>query len=182
MERTQKLPATSRPQPHRPRPRGGPLTLVAQQGLGGESSTQVSRGGEVWLPSGPGELRLSQLPWSHPKPPCGHTPSRAECGLTAHPADHGLTAHPAGHGLTVSSPSLSCSETSSSSKIAGPANVGTRPAHTGAQTQDVGIGAQPGRPRGQAGLRGTSSRTCKAGVVALTLQRGLACKGEVGTA
>lgn len=151
VERTQKLPATSRPQPHRPRPRGGPLTLVAQQGLGGESSTQVSRGGEVWLPSGPGELRLSQLPWSHPKPPCGHTPSRAECGLTAHPADHGLTAHPAGHGLTVSSPSLSCSETSSSSKIAGPANVGTRPAHTGAQTQMSGQGPNQAGPAGKRG-------------------------------
>ena len=171
MGRTQKLPAASRPQPHRSRPRGGPLTLVALEGLGGESWTQVSREGEVWLPSDPGELGLSQLPWFRPKLPCGHTPSRAECGLTAHPADHGLT---------VSSPSLSCSETASSSKIAGPANTGARPTQTGAQTQDVGTGAQPGQPRGQAGLCGTSFRTCKAGVGAMIPQRGLACKGGRG--
>ena len=101
MGRTQKLPATSRPQPHHPYPRGGPLSLVTQEGLGGESWTQVSRGGEVWLPSDPGKLGLSWPPWFHPKPPCGRTPSRAERGLTAHPADPGTSGE---RGVGLSTP------------------------------------------------------------------------------
>lgn len=164
-----------------PRPRGGPLTLVAQQGQPpprrGILDSGV-RGDGVWLPSDPGEVKA--LPDALVPSPVA-TAARGECRLTAHrqaQAPRRLTGRPRAL-ISYSIPEL-LTRTSSSSKDrwSGQCRDQTR-TYRGSGHRMSGQGPTRPAPRA-AGLRGASSRTCRLGVVAVTLQRGLACKVKWG--